>query len=129
MQKDFDSIPNTNDKAQLKFNVGYCQNIGNREQQQDAYGYRIGDEGKSSYFVVADGMGGMEFGNIASGFAIDYTTAVFDKQNQIENIPEYFTKMLHGLKRLLTFWMNLSKCTITQREHYFFNQALQTKHM
>jgi len=74
--------------------IGQSQDIGKRGQQQDAYGFNFGDKAKGSLFIVADGMGGMEFGDVASQFAVDYVTEHFGKQDSIDDIPTYFTEIL-----------------------------------
>jgi len=76
------------------FVVGQSQNIGKRSQQQDAYGFSFGSNIKGSLFMVADGMGGMEFGDIASHFTVDFIKDDFDKKSEMQDIPNYFIEIL-----------------------------------
>jgi PPM family protein phosphatase len=104
MENNNEQIPNTQDKEVTKLSIGIAQDIGKRKEQQDSYGYNFGDESKGSLFIVADGMGGMEYGSTASAFATGFTSEVFGKQDSIPDIPDFLTKMMYSLnQKVVTF--------------------------
>jgi len=89
-----DETPITSVKNNAILVVGQSQNIGKREQQQDSFGFNFGDKSKGCLFMVADGMGGMEYGDVASNFLVDYIDDDFAKRSEIDDIPSYFTQIL-----------------------------------
>lgn len=76
--------------------IGKLHGIGSREKQQDAFG--VSDtrdmEKKGVLLVLADGMGGLLDGEIASMETVVSCLSYFDSQEIDVEAPEYFSHML-----------------------------------
>lgn len=65
----------------MQVEVGKAQWIGERQRQEDAAGYALGAEGRFA-LVLADGMGGMSEGNLASRLAVEAALASLLEEGQ-----------------------------------------------
>ncbi len=73
--------------------------IGDREYQQDAFHY----DKEMGYAIVCDGMGGMENGDKASRYAVDYIRDYYQKNN----ITEFNIKYeLHNMAELINGYVS-----------------------
>ena len=66
--------------------------LGDREDQQDSYGYRLGD--KESIVVLGDGMGGYEGGRRASDTVVNMVLKAFDEKDEDITPPEFIREAL-----------------------------------
>ncbi len=55
----------------MKYTIGQAQHIGKRKQQQDRFGHAKCEASGLVAVIVADGMGGMAHGDVASQVAVD----------------------------------------------------------
>lgn len=77
-----------------RFEIGKIHGIGNRKNQEDAFGVSELNEAdfkkKGAFFVVADGMGGMADGGKASTAAVICCLQYFDRHDSLEENGEMF---------------------------------------
>ncbi|TMV05584.1 serine/threonine-protein phosphatase [Ruegeria sediminis] len=64
--------------ASPAYDIALLADKGRRDTQEDAIAARVFDAAKAGYVVIADGMGGHEAGEIASGLVIANWQAVLD---------------------------------------------------
>ncbi len=83
----------------MKYKVGNAQHIGRREEQEDFFAFT--DPDRQSFIshggflgFVADGMGGMAFGNEASQMAVKNFLRSYDAKSPGESIPDALNRAL-----------------------------------
>ena len=84
--------------------VGGAQTIGAREDQEDAYGYtewkRADTVGQKGFMaVMADGIGGLQDGQIASQAAVRGAMEMFDMQSADEGAPDRVLEIVAAAQR------------------------------
>jgi serine/threonine protein phosphatase PrpC len=95
------SIPNSrNAVVNMKVITGHAQHIGEREEQQDAYGFSSLDdeeaiEHRGMLAVLADGMGGYAMGKEAGQLAIQIMLNEYKAKSAEESIPKALEQSLH----------------------------------
>lgn len=72
--------------------VGHRSIQGSRETQQDSQGVFVDPERDLTVGVVCDGMGGMEFGELASNLGVQMFCEAVATFNESENIPDRLVK-------------------------------------
>ena len=88
----------------LKVTVGNAQHIGARVEQQDSFAFSaLGDTRLSLHGgllgIVADGMGGLEGGHLASSAAVDAFLAGYKRKTPSESIPAALYRSLEEANR------------------------------
>ncbi|MBV6432417.1 MAG: hypothetical protein IANPNBLG_02559 [Bryobacteraceae bacterium] len=85
----------------MKLVPGNAQHIGSRRQQQDAFGFsNLANEAFRKHggmlAVVADGMGGMAHGEIASRTALKTFLDSYESKTETESIPDALLRGIHA---------------------------------
>lgn len=75
-----ETIQLAEEKNQI-FEVAIISSLGNRNEQQDSFGYSLKDSG--GIVVICDGMGGYQGGRKASWFAVESVISCYDNENEI----------------------------------------------
>lgn len=83
----------------MRIRVGSAQNIGKREAQQDAFAFSdLQDQGFVSHggrlAIIADGMGGLEDGGVASRLAVRAFVEAYEKKTAEESVNEALRRSL-----------------------------------
>ncbi|MGN0165877.1 MAG: PP2C family protein-serine/threonine phosphatase [Lachnospiraceae bacterium] len=77
------------------FNISALSVIGDRDQQQDSFGYEIKyDEGMA---VICDGMGGHECGRLASSKSVDRILDTYLNTYPCENLTEFLKDIVQKI--------------------------------
>lgn len=80
----------------MRFQVGHAQSIGRRKQQQDRFGHAQARASGLVTVVVADGMGGMAHGGIASNVAVEAFLARWEKMGADTPLPQALKECLNA---------------------------------
>ena len=88
----------------MKLAVGNGQHIGDRQEQQDAFGFS--DPGNEAFLahggllgVIADGMGGLSHGCDASHTAVKVFLHEYELKAPDESVPDALSRALHAANR------------------------------
>lgn len=91
--------------------VFYCSDKGSRKSvNQDSLGYRIAyTEGRdAAVFVLCDGLGGLSYGEVASGTVVTHTLDLFRKlldgnhpATNLKNFTEVYTELFYELNIII----------------------------
>lgn len=88
----------------MKLAVGNGQHIGDRQEQQDAFGFS--DPGNGAFLahggllgIVADGMGGLSHGSDASHSAVKTFLHEYELKTPDESIPDALSRALNAANR------------------------------
>lgn len=89
-------------KVTLKF--GNAQHIGNRENQEDSFGYSniVNSEElsqKGAFAVLADGMGGLSHGKQISEYVVSAANAMFGNFDYTMQIPNQLENMVYEINK------------------------------
>lgn len=60
------------------YDIAFFTDIGDRDEQQDSYGWLAGEE--SAFIVICDGMGGYQGGRTASRLAVQTVLTAYERQ-------------------------------------------------
>jgi serine/threonine protein phosphatase PrpC len=91
----------------MKFSPGNAQHIGARADQQDSFGFS--DPSDKSFVahagisaVVADGMGGLANGSVASSAAVNAFLKAYESKEPAESIPEALLRSIQSANQAVT---------------------------
>ncbi len=77
----------------MKFDYSYISDKGGRTENQDQYGQVIASNGRSACFVVADGLGGHQGGQIAASVAVGTILEEFSRAD-LKDVPLFLANAL-----------------------------------